>query len=178
MNQNRCYGMPHCRDRIYGAAAVLSYWVFKCRDRKRSPSMGTKTWTYLESSIKNSAEISNTLEKFLSTLCDKLISFLRPSELNLVISPKQRILRVNEDATEIQELDADKSAVFFGWLDIIEDIKLDNATEWDVLDLLRNQPGIIQVICRLRYEEDKLLGQDEPLEVIDVTDFTNIKEPA
>lgn len=172
MNQNRHYGMPHCRDKIYGAAAVLSYWVFKCRDRKRSPSMGTKTWTYLESSIKNSAEISNNLEKFLSTLCDKLISFLRPSELNLIISPKQRILRVNGDATEIQELDADKTAVFFGWLDIIEDIKTDSATEWDVLDLLRNQAGIIQVICRLRYEEDKLLGQEEPVEVIDITETT------
>ena len=100
MNQNRHYGMPHCRDKIYGAAAVLSYWVFKCRDRKRSPSMGTKTWTYLESSIKNSAEISNNLEKFLSTLCDKLISFLRPSELNLIISPNHPFLRAFPEYTK------------------------------------------------------------------------------
>jgi len=43
---SRYFGINQCKDRAYGLAAALSYWVFKCRDRRSSPAMGTKTWTY------------------------------------------------------------------------------------------------------------------------------------
>lgn len=162
------YGMSQTRDRCYGVAACITYWVFKCRDRKRSPSMGTKTWTYLESSIRNSAEISTNLEDFLQKLCDKLLSQLRPIELTKIINPTQRILRINEDATEIKELPVDQQLIFMGWLDLLEDIKQDGFSEWDVLELLRTKSGIIQVLCRLRFEEDKALGIDVPDEFIEV----------
>ena len=162
------YGISQTRDRCYGVAACITYWVFKCRDRKRSPSMGTKTWTYLESSIRNSAEISTNLEDFLQKLCDKLLSQLRPIELTKIINPTQRILRINEDATEIKELPVDQQLIFMGWLDLLEDIKQDGFSEWDVLELLRTKSGIIQVLCRLRFEEDKALGIDVPDEFIEV----------
>ena len=92
----RIYGIPQCRDKCYGAAAALTYWVFKSRDRATSPAMGTKTWTYLESSIKNSAEVSTCLEEYLQHLSDKLKSHLRPSVLTGVIETQQRILRFVE----------------------------------------------------------------------------------
>lgn len=167
------YGMPQTRDKSYGVASCLSYWVFKCRDRKKSPAMGTKTWTYLESSIKNSAEVSTSLEDFLQRLCDKLCSQLRPIELTKIVEPTQRILRVNEDATEIKELSVDQSLVFMGWLDLLNDIAPHGFTEWDVLELLRTKAGIIQVLCRLRFEEDRALGMDEPEEFIEV-EVTNV----
>ena len=162
------YGIPQTRDKSYGVAACLTYWGFKCRDRKKSPAMGTKTWTYLESSIRNSAEISTNLEDYLQRLCDKLCSQLRPVELTKIIQPTQRILRVNEDATEIKELPIDQNLVFMGWLDLLADIAPDGFTEWDILELLRTKAGIIQVLCRLRFEEDRALGLDEPEEFIDV----------
>ncbi|MFM6005876.1 MAG: hypothetical protein ACKPA7_19570 [Sphaerospermopsis kisseleviana] len=162
------YGIQQTRDKSYGMAACLTYWVFKCRDRKKSPAMGTKTWTYLESSIRNSAEISTNLEDYLQRLCDKLCSQLRPVELTKIIQPTQRILRVNDDATEIKELPIDQNLVFMGWLDLLNDIAPQGFTEWDVLELLRTKAGIIQVLCRLRFEEDRALGMDEPEEFIEV----------
>lgn len=165
---NTYYGIPQTRDRSYGAAACMTYWVFKCRDRKKSPAMGTRTWTYLESSIKNAAEISTNLEDYLQRLCDKLCSQLRPVELTKIIKPTQRILRVNEDATEIQELETDQNLIFMGWLDLLNDIEPHGFTEWDVLELLRTKSGIIQVLCRLRFEEDRAIGMEEPEEFIEV----------
>ena len=162
------YGIPQTRDQSYGVAACVTYWAFKCRDRRKSPAMGTKTWTYLESSIRNSAEISSNLEDYLQRLCDKLCSQLRPVELTKIINPTQRILRVNEDATEIKELPIDQNLVFMGWLDLLADIAPHGFTEWDVLELLRTKAGIIQVLCRLRFEEDRALGMDEPEEFIEV----------
>lgn len=162
------FGMPQCRDKLYGVAASLSYWVFKCRDRRKSPSMGTKTWTYLESSIRNSAEISPTLEDYLQRLSDKLVSQIRPIELSKIIKPDQRILRVNKDGSEVLEITSDQSIVFTGWLDLVEEIACDGFSEWDVLELCRTKAGIIQVICRLRFEEDRVLGADEPEEFIEV----------
>jgi hypothetical protein len=135
--------------------------------------MGTKTWTYLESSIRNCAEISTTLEDYLQKLCDKLLSQLRPVELTKIINPTQRILRVNEDATEIKELPIDQQLIFMGWLDLLDDIRQDGFTEWDILELLRTKAGIIQVLCRLRFEEDRALGADEPEEFIEV-EATNV----
>ncbi len=164
----RIYGIPQVRDKCYATAAVLTYWVFKCRDRSKSPAMGTKTWTYLESSIANSAEISSTLEDYLQRLSDKLQSHLRPVELTKIINPEQRIMRVNFDGSEIQELNSDQFLTFMGWHDLLADIAPDGFTEWDVLELCRSKASIIQVLCRLRFEEDRALGQDTPDGILDV----------
>lgn len=130
--------------------------------------MGTKTWTYLESSVRNCAEISSTLEEYLQRLCDKLMSQLRPIELTKIIQPTQRVLRINQDVTEIKELPIDQNLVFMGWLDLLADIAPDGFSEWDVLELCRTKAGIIQVLCRLRFEEDRALGTDDPEEAIEV----------
>jgi len=81
------FGINHCKDSAYGAAAALTYWVFRCRDKQKSPAMGTKTWTFLESSIQNSAETATCLEDYLQSLSDRLISHLRPAELTWVVYP-------------------------------------------------------------------------------------------
>lgn len=159
---NQYYGIANCRDRAYGVAAALSYWVFKCRDRNKSPAMGTKTWTFFESSIQNSAQVATDLEGYLQRLCDSLISHMRPVELTKIIQPKQRILRINEDISEIQEMNSDINLAFVGWRDLLDDIARDGFSEWDVLELCRYRASIIQVLCRLRFEEDKAIGDDIP----------------
>lgn len=164
----RFYGISQARDRSYAAAAALTYWVFRCRDRRRSPAMGTKTWIYLESSIRNSAETSTCLEDYLQSLADKLVSHLRPAELTWIIQPQQRILRVNIDGTVIQELESDRALTFMGWHDLLEDIKPEGYSEWDMLELCRTKTGIINVLVRLRFEEDRALGRSEPEEAIEV----------
>ena len=166
--QTNKLGMPQCRDLCYAAAAAMTYWVFKCRDRAKSPSMGTKTWTYLESSIRNSAEASTTIEEYLQKLSDRLMSHLRPIELTKISQPTQRVMRVNADGSELQELETDQSLVFEGWQDLIALVGQDGFTEWDLLELCRAKTTIVQVICRLRFEEDRALGMDAPEETIEV----------
>lgn len=165
----RIFGISQVKDKCYATATALSYWVFRCRDKKQSPAMGTKTWTYLESSIRNSAEISTCLEEYLQHLSDKLASHLRPGELSWILQPKQRIVRINEDLSEIKELQKDEVLAFQGWRDLLDAIAPDGFSEWDVLELCRTKPTIIQVLCRLRFEEDRALGKEEPEESWDVT---------
>lgn len=160
--------MPQAKDRAYGLAAALTYWVFRCRDRAKSPAMGTKTWVYLESSIQNSAEVSTSLEDYLQLLSNRLLSHLRPAELTWIVQPKQRILRVSDDGSEIIELNADQSLVFQGWRDLLERAEGDGFTEWDVLELCRTRAAIIQVLVRLRFEQDRALGKENPEETIEV----------
>lgn len=162
------YGISQSKDRGYALSAALSYWVFKCRDRGRSPAMGTKTWTFLESSIQNSAEISTSIEDYLQRLATALVSHLRPNVLTGIVKPAQRIMRVNADLTEIQELEADQSLVFVGWHDLLADAARDGYTEWDILDLCRSRAAIIQVLCRLRFEEDRATGQENVDDFVDV----------
>lgn len=162
------FGIGNCADSAYGLAAALSYWVFKCRDRGKSPAMGTKTWTFLESAIQNSAEVSTTMEDYLQRLSNALISHLRPAVLTGIVQPEQRILRVTADLSEIQELNQDEALVFVGWHDLLDAIAKDGFTEWDVLELCRTRAAILQVLCRLRFEEDRALGQDAPEDTIEV----------
>ena len=165
---SRIYGIPQCRDRCYGAATALSYWVFKCRDRGQSPAMGTKTWTYLESSIKNASEVSTCIEEYLQSLSDRLKSHLRPIVLTGILEPQQRLFRVNADGSEIQEVHSDLNLAFMGWRDLLDNIAHDGFTEWDVLEVCRSKATIVQVLCRLRFEEDRTTGQDIIDETIEV----------
>lgn len=165
---NTFFGISQCKDPAYGVAAALTYWVFRCRDKGKSPAMGTKTWTYLESSIQNCAEISTCLEDYLQQLCDRLQSHLRPQELIWVVQPNQRILRINTDLGEIQELQQEAALNFQGWRDLLEEIKPFGFNEWDVLELCRTRSSIIQVLVRLRFEDDRALGKSEPEEAIEV----------
>jgi hypothetical protein len=161
------FGINEARDSCYGAAAALSYWVFRCRDRQKSPSMGTKTWTFLESSIQNSAEISTTIEDYLQHLSNNLISSLRPSELVWIVQPNESIVRINKIG-EIQERNDDQMLNIYSWQDILEMIKPDGFSEWDVLELCRTKASIIQVLVRLRFEVDRALGKDAIEDFIEV----------
>lgn len=162
------FGISNASSPAYGLAAALSYWVFTCRDRQKSPAMGTRTWTFLESSIQNSAQVSTTLEDYLQRLCNALQSHLRPAVLTDIVQPQQRIIRVNADLSEIQELTSEQALPFIGWRDLLDSIAPDGFTEWDVLELCRNRPAIIQVLCRLRFEDDRATGNDTPDDVWEV----------
>lgn len=164
----RHYGINGSSNECYGVATALTYWVFRCRNHKTTPANGIKTWTFLESAIKNSAEVSATIEDYLQRLSDALHSILRPELLTKVVSPNMKIFRVMSDLSEIQELNIDQEKMqFMGWQDLLDDIARFGFSDWDVLDLCRNKATIIQVLCRLRFEEDRSLGlQNE--EIIDV----------
>lgn len=164
------FGIEEARDGCYGMAAALSYWVFRCRDKGRSPAMGTSTWTFLESSIQNSAEISTTIEDYLQNLTNKLIGNLRPKELTWIVQPSQVIVRVDV-LGEIKEMDADQNLDLYSWQDMLWAIAPEGFTEWDVLELCRTKAAIIQVLCRLRFEKDRALGKSELIEesTIEVT---------
>jgi hypothetical protein len=108
------------------------------------------------------------LEDYLQKLATALQSHLRPAVLTGIVRPSQRILRVNEDLSEIQEITTDEALVFVGWRDLLNSIAPDGFTEWDVLELCRSRAGIVQVLCRLRFEEDRAIGDDTPDDVLEV----------
>lgn len=153
------FGINEARDGCYGASACLSYWVFRCRDKQKSPAMGVKTWTFLESAIQNSAEVSSTLEDYLQNLSNQLIANLRPAELTWIVQPTERIIRVG-NGDEILEIDSDKQLNIYSWRDILSSIAMEGFSEWDVLELCRTKASIIQVLCRLRFEVDRALGKE------------------
>ena len=153
------FGINEARDGCYGASACLSYWVFRCRDKQKSPVIGTKTWTFLESAIQNSAEVSSTLEDYLQNLSNQLISNLRPAELTWIVQPTERIIRVG-NGDEILTIESDKQLNIYSWRDILSSIAMEGFSEWDVLELCRTKASIIQVLCRLRFEVDRALGKE------------------
>jgi hypothetical protein len=161
------FGIIEARDSCYGCAAALSYWVFRCRDKNKSPAMGTATWTYLESSIQNSAEISTNIEDYLQYLTDKLISHLRPKELIWVVQPSEKIVRINE-VGELLELNQDQDLALYSWQEMVNLLAIDGYSEWDVLELCRTKSSIIQVLCRLRFEQDRALGKEVVEDFIEV----------
>jgi len=157
------FGIEESRDSCYAAAAALSYWVFRCRDKGKSPAMGKNTWTFLESSIQNAAEVSTTTEDYLQKLSNSLIAHLRPKELVWIVQPDIVIQRVTANG-EIMELDRDQDLAIYSWAEILQAIAPEGFSEWDVLELCRTKPAIIQVLCRLRFERDRAIGQAELLE--------------
>lgn len=160
-------GINQASNSCYAVAALLSYWVFDCRDRKRSPAMGTDTWRYLESSIRNSAEISANLEDYLQNMCDKLQSHLIPERLTRILHPSQQISRFGEG--QIETFGTEVFPAIIGWQDLLGVVGPDGFTEWDILELCRAKPAIIQVLCRFRFEDDKVLKSVGALEdVIEV----------
>lgn len=164
------YGINGTADACYGVATALTYWVFKCRDHKTTPANGVKTWTFLESAIRNSAEVSTSIEDYIQRLADMLHSYLRPDVLTKIVQPNMRIMRVMADLSEIQELNIDQEKLqFIGWHDLIDDASKYGFSEWDILNVCRTKPTIVQVLCRLRFEEDKALGlQNEDVIEVEV----------
>ena len=157
------FGIEEARDSAYGAAAALSYWVFRCRDRGKSPAMGKSTWTFLESSIMNASEVSTTIEDYLQRLSTSLIAHLRPKELVWIVQPESTIQRVMASG-EILQLDVDQDLAIYSWSEVINAIAVDGYSEWDVLELCRTKAAIIQVLCRLRFERDRAIGHADQLE--------------
>jgi hypothetical protein len=161
------FGINDARDACYGCASALSYWVFRCRDKNKTPAMGTNTWTYFESSIQNSAEISTTIEDYVQNLSNKLVSHLRPKDLIWIVQPSEKIVRLN-DVGEVLELNIDQDLSLYSWQNMIKKIEPDGFSEWDVLELCRTKSSIIQVLCRLRFEQDRALGKETVEDFIEV----------
>jgi len=165
------FGIEEARDSGYACAAALSYWVFRCRNRQKSPAMGTSTWTFLESSIQNAAEVSTTIEDYLQKLCDSLIAHLRPAELVWIVQPEITIQRVTKDG-EILQLDVDQSLPIYSWTEMINALAPEGISEWDVLELCRTKAAIVQVLCRLRFERDRAIGKAEAMDELNTIEVS------
>lgn len=150
-------------------SAALTYWVFRCRDKQKSPAMGLKTWEYLQSSVKNSAIPARTLEDYLENLAGKLVTpHLKPKELTFILQPSQTIQRINQDG-EILEFDADQNNLglqFQSWRTIMQSVAPEGIGDRHVLQTCLKYPHLVTTYVRVRHEEDKAIGQEEILEEI------------
>lgn len=151
-------------DKKIALAAALTYWVFRCRDKGKTPAMGVKTWEYLTSSIKNAAIPAATLEDYIEGLCSKLATTnLRPKELTWILKPNQTIRRINSDG-EILEIDADQGKeelIFESWVNLLNSLAPQGITARHILNECRQKPHVIATYVRVRYSEDKALGKEE-----------------
>jgi len=156
-------------DRVTALASALSYWVFRCRDKGKSPAMGLKTWEYFQSSIQNAAIPSRSIDDYIENLAKKLIvAHLNPKEWTRIIAPKQVILRasVNEDGSmgDIQQIDSDQHLQWLGWQDILNSLKPEGISDRHILSLCKSKPHIITTFCRVRFESDRALNIPEETE--------------
>lgn len=167
----RLYGIPQVEDKKIAIASALTYWVFRCRDKNKSPAMGLKTWEYLQSSIKNAAIPAKRLEDFIENLSNKLIvPTLKPKEWTWVIAPTQTVQRIKDNG-EILEYFADQSntgLLFESWRTIMMSLEPEGITDRHVLQTILKYPHIICTYARVRYEEDKAIGKDEVTEAVEV----------
>lgn len=167
----RLYGIPQINDKKLAIASALTYWVFRCRDKQKSPAMGLKTWEFLQSSIKNAAIPAKSLEDYLENLSQKLVvPHLKPREWAWIISPNQRIQRIKESG-EILEFDLDQSnqgLIFEGWRSLMASLSSEGITDRHVLATCLKYPHIVTTYVRVRYEEDKAIGFEETPETIEV----------
>jgi len=158
------YGIKSLDPKV-SLATALTYWCFKCRDRRRSPANGVETWNYLKSSITNAATPSKNLTDYIENLCKKLVvPSLRPVEWTRIIRPSITIQRVVKEDGRILELydDQDNEKLLFcSWEDIIAELTLQGITDRHILKTCLKYPSVICAFARVRYEEDKAIGQDE-----------------
>lgn len=176
------FGMPQCRDMAYGAAAVLSYWAFLCRDRNQSPAKGFEVWRYFDKAIRQSAFPALSLEDYLAELCKRLVVHdLRPAVLtHKIVKPEHVIFRAPvqsvgniqlPDISQIQQLNSDQKLSILGWQDILQQCQQSGIGERQILDLCKNKPQIVGVICRFKHIElfgEKATEADEEKELADV----------
>lgn len=160
----RTFGIPQVEDKRIALASALTYWVFRCRDKQKSPAMGIKTWEYLQSSVKNAALPARTLEDFIENLSNKLIvPSLKPKEWTWVVSPSQTIQRVKEtgEILEFSEDQGNNKLLFESWRSLMQALAPLGITDRHVLQVVLKYPHIICTYVRLRHEEDKVIGKDE-----------------
>ncbi len=154
-------------------ASAISYWVFRCRDKAKSPAMGLKTWEYFQSSIQNAAIPSRSVDDYIENLSKKLIvAHLNPKEWNRIISPNQVILRASLDPDgnigEIQQLESDQHLQWLGWQDILDSLKPKGIGDRHILNMCKSKPHIITTFCRVRFESDRALNIPDEPETLDV----------
>lgn len=163
-------------DKPIALASALTYWVFRCRDKQRSPANGIKTWEYVQTSIENAAIPSRNLNDYIHYLSKRLVvPTLKPKEWTRLVQPQQVILRAAkaEDGNvgEIQQIDSDQSLVWESWEDIIKRWSIQfGITDRAVLRQCLEKSQIVALYVRLKHEEDKALwlNKQEDEDVIDV----------
>lgn len=169
------YGIPGCSDPATAYLSALTYWIFSCRDSKRSPASGIETWSYLQKAIEQSALPATTLERYQSILCDKLVvPALYPKRFVRIISNTQSAnvilfgARSPEGSpTDLRELDQDNpERILIPPGVLLEDLKLRGISDRQILQRAKPSrlggiPHVIGMYCQVAHEEYKYKPAEE-----------------
>lgn len=174
------YGIRGCTDASTAFISSVTYWVFSCRDKNKTPAQGLDKWSYLGSAIKQSAVTAETIEQYISNLASRLKTtapILSRYAKMLSHEENQRVIlfgdRTDSGIDNIREYSGLKSMpIYVSPADVLQDLLIQGIHEHDILAIakptrLGGKPFVIQMYCQVA---DQIFGY-QPLseeEVIEV----------
>lgn len=153
------YGIPGNRDRATAFASAITYWVFSCRDRKRSRAQGLDKWSQLQTCIQNAAIPSQSVQQYISQLSDRLTvpTLILSRFTRMLAHPdnEQSIWIGDRAGNELRQLtpDVTQTKIFVSPDELLHDLMLQGITERQILKLCKpvrfgGTPHIIEMFCQ------------------------------
>lgn len=181
------YGIPGCSDRATAYLSALTYWIFSCRDAKRSPAKGLDTWTYLQKAIEQAAIPAANLDRYQALLADKLVvAALYPKRFVRIISNPQSenvilfgVRSPGGTPTDLRELSSEsQERILIAPGALLEDLRVQGIGDRQILQLakptrLGGIPHVIGMYCQVAHEEYKYKPPEEE-EALEVEAFVDV----
>lgn len=152
------YGIPGTNDPATAYAAAITYWVFSCRDKKRSRASGLDKWSRLQTCIQNAAIPAQTIDQYIAQLAERLtVPTLIPSRFSKMLAnpENQRSIWIGDrDGNELQQLTPDNNrGVFISPQELLRDLIVQGITERQILTRCKpvrfgGVPHVIEMYCQ------------------------------
>lgn len=168
------YGIRGCTDPATAYLSSVTYWVFCCRDRNKTPAQGLDKWSFLGSAIQQAAVTAQSIEQYQANLADRLKAtapILSRYSKMLAHEENQRVIlfgtRTEAGLTDLQEVSDHKNMpIYASPADVLQDLLAQGVHEAEILSIARptrlgGKPFVIQMYCQVA---DQVFGWQPPSE--------------
>lgn len=175
------YGIRGCTDPATAYISSLTYWVFSCRDRNKTPAQGLEKWSYLGSAIQQAAVTAQSIEQYQANLADRLKAkspVLSRYAKMLVHEENQRVIlfgtKTEAGLTDLQEFSSHQALpIYASPADVLQDLLAQGIRESEILKIakptrLGGKPFVVQMYCQVA---DQVFGWQPPAEEDETIDI-------